>query len=129
MDDWKSLLDLEGALGGGDRVLDGVLGLVKKMVTFRLISDYRRIHSDAVEMEKVAGIMKSNVLLDKRSELDQLLEFLGVRIDIVAAVCNVGCLEMANTELGIELNLTFEVIKVKLDHKLLIDTPDPAEQK
>jgi hypothetical protein len=54
---------------------------------------------------------------------------LGVRIDLVAAVCNVGCLEMAKTELGVELNLAFEVIKVKLDHKLLIDTPDPAEQK
>ena len=111
MSDWKSLLDLELALAKDDGVLDGLLALAKKMVTFRLITWYGKIKADPELTEKLEVIMKSNVLLDKRGELDQLLEFLGLKIDLMNAVCNIGCMEISNSEPLVDTGFIFGVFK------------------
>lgn len=124
MSDWKSLLDLELALAKDDGVLDGLLALAKKMVTFRLITWYGKIKADPELTEKLEVIMKSNVLLDKRGELDQLLEFLGLKIDLMNAVCNIGCMEISNSEPLVDTGFIFGVFKAKLENIFKVETSE-----
>jgi hypothetical protein len=81
-EDYRSLLDSESLIGTDERYVDGVLSLLRKMITFDLIVNYGRMKTDEGWINKVQGLLSKADLVSKSEELFLCLEFLGMEISL-----------------------------------------------